>query len=454
MLRAYAALMTTRETLRTRMTRAFAAGAAMAAGACHGGDTTAPPATTVTVPPQPAQAAEPPHPVAPAPATATAIPTPTATATPGPVVAASSPARVTRCDPSFQKQETYCFDANVGPPRQIPNPTFAFDAKGCVADGEVVNSCQGVNSVINGPTMKGKKCCYTVCRGPLPPCGRALTVAGDDGPRVAPIVRSRGWSRDHGDVANAHDTSSTLPTGLRARLRDAWLEDAAAEHASIASFARFALELLAVGAPADLVAAAHRAALDEIRHAEACFTIAGRYDAASSAASSAVSGGSSSFAAGPLSLDGVVLRCDLAAVAAAAADEACIGEAFSAMALEHAAAQCTDPGIRAVLTRTAIDEARHAELGWRFVGWAFARGDERTRAAITSAFERGLARFARADDGGDHADASGTCADGADDDAWRAAGRLTAADLRSVGRDLHRAVAVSLESLMPAVQDA
>lgn len=421
------------------MTRAFAAGAAMAAGACHGGDTTAPPATTVTVPPQPAQTAEASPPVATPTATATA--TPTATAIPGPVVAASSPARVTRCDPSFQKQETYCFDANVGPPRQIPNPKFAFDAKGCIADGEVVNSCEGVNAVISGPTTKGKKCCYVVCRGPIPPCGRALTVTGDDRPRVAPIVRSRGWSGDRAIMAIAEATSPAL----RTRLRDAWLEDAAAEHASVASFARFALELLAVGAPADLVAAAHRAALDEIRHAEACFTIAGRYD------DSASSGGSSPFAAGPLSLDGVVMRGDLASVAAAAAEEACIGETFSAMALEHAAAQCTDPSIRNVLTRTAIDEARHAELGWRFVGWAFARGDERARTAITSAFDRGLARFACAEDGDDATAVSGTYAD---DDAWRAAGRLTAADLRSVGRDLHHAVTTTLESLVPGVLDA
>jgi hypothetical protein len=34
------------------------------------------------------------------------------------------------------------------------------------------------------------------------------------------------------------------------------------QHASVASFARFSLELLALGAPPDLVAAAHAAALD------------------------------------------------------------------------------------------------------------------------------------------------------------------------------------------------
>ena len=52
-----------------------------------------------------------------------------------------------------------------------------------------------------------------------------------------------------------------------------WLAAALAEHASVASFSKFALELLAVGAPASLLQRAHQAALDEIRHAQLSFDV-------------------------------------------------------------------------------------------------------------------------------------------------------------------------------------
>ena len=49
------------------------------------------------------------------------------------------------------------------------------------------------------------------------------------------------------------------------------------EHASIAAFARFSLELLAFGAPPDLVEQAQAAMADETRHAKLCFALAGAY---------------------------------------------------------------------------------------------------------------------------------------------------------------------------------
>ncbi len=301
--------------------------------------------------------------------------------------------------------------------------------------------CAGVNAVISGPTIKGKKCCYAVCRGPIPPCGRPLTVAGDDHARVAPVVRSPGWSRSRAGL-DAPDLPSETPA-LRTRLRDAWLADAAAEHASVASFARFALELLAVGAPAELVTMAHHAALDEIRHATECFTIAARYDAPLAA-------GASPFAPGPLSLEGVSMRSDLATVAAAAAEEACVGETFSAMALARASASCTDASLRDVLARLASDEARHAELGWCFVGWAVARGDVGVATAVTASFARALARFdASREDATDDRDDRDIrdIRDIREEDAWRAAGRLTDDDLRSVGRELHEVITATRKSL-------
>jgi hypothetical protein len=66
--------------------------------------------------------------------------------------------------------------------------------------------------------------------------------------------------------------------GVPARLADQWRENGKTEHASVAAFARLTLDLMALGAPPVLIAAANRDALDEIRHTELCFSIARALD--------------------------------------------------------------------------------------------------------------------------------------------------------------------------------
>ena len=46
------------------------------------------------------------------------------------------------------------------------------------------------------------------------------------------------------------------------------------EHASVASFARHTLQLMAMGAPPTLLMGSQKAAMDEIRHAKMCYGIA------------------------------------------------------------------------------------------------------------------------------------------------------------------------------------
>jgi hypothetical protein len=46
--------------------------------------------------------------------------------------------------------------------------------------------------------------------------------------------------------------------------------------------------------------------------------------------------------------------------------------------------------VRWVLTAIADDEAKHAELAWRTVAWAIAKGGERVRAAAVEAFARSI----------------------------------------------------------------
>ena len=58
----------------------------------------------------------------------------------------------------------------------------------------------------------------------------------------------------------------------RAQLLSYWTETAQFEHAAVASFARFSMQLMAIGAPAGLVEATVQA--DEIRHARIALGIA------------------------------------------------------------------------------------------------------------------------------------------------------------------------------------
>lgn len=291
----------------------------------------------------------------PAPADATPPVTTTATATPP----------ETRACSADTKRETYCLAVKTSPPTQIPNPSPNFDANGCAPVSAVQDHCNGVHDVLSGPELRGKECCYVVCRGLVAPCGRLLL--NDEGEAiVASCAFDTGWT----------DHAFTLPEAAR----DAWLVDALLEHASVAAFARFSLELLAIGAPARFVEDAHRAALDEIEHARLCSALASTPESLR----------------GPGPLESVRVRQGVAEVVLAAAEECCCGETFAALVAQHALAVATHPGARRALERIAVDEAKHAELGWRFVAWAVARFGEVARDAAFIGIERGLARLAAA----------------------------------------------------------
>lgn len=164
-----------------------------------------------------------------------------------------------------------------------------------------------------------------------------------------------------------------------------WLRMAQLEHASVAAFARLTLELMACGAPADLLAAVQQAALDEVGHAEGCFAVAARLSGVVASP-------------GPLPFgEPIAPRGDLVALAASAVREGCLGETLGAALAAEQAAQATDPEIRALLTRIAEDEARHAALSWRIVAWAMAAGGAPVRAAVAAAFQVPMAVAATPD---------------------------------------------------------
>jgi hypothetical protein len=216
----------------------------------------------------------------------------------------------------------------------------------------------------------GRACMAAGCGG----IGRPFLV--DGAPRLAPPVARTDWgTRELGSVNGDHDAD------LRARLAAAWTELGRMEHASIAAFARFTLELLAFGAPPALVEQAQAAMADETRHAKICFALASAY-------------AGRAIGPGPLEMTGVNLATDLASSALTAFIEGCIGETVAAAEANEAAAHATDPTIAAVLAGIAEDEARHAALAWRFIAWAlasFAPGAKaRMLEVLSSAAERAL----------------------------------------------------------------
>jgi hypothetical protein len=174
--------------------------------------------------------------------------------------------------------------------------------------------------------------------------------------------------------------SAPLRTGplegpvLDARRAALWAKAGAEEHASVASFSRLALELMALGAPTTLLADVQRAALDEVRHAESCWELARHFGG------SRVTAGEFPFA-GP-----VAVRVTLAELAYAAAREGCLGETLGAHLAAAVAALAPEPDVRRVLEAIASEEAEHAVLSFRIVAWALQTGGERARAAVKQAF--------------------------------------------------------------------
>ena len=246
-----------------------------------------------------------------------------------------------------------------------------WDADGCLPKEHVRDGC--CNVAVTGPIKTGNTCCYVHCTGGC--CGRPFVVDGEA--RVARVVDRDDWLTMSGGPAHRAAVEA-LPAETRARIGAAWANDAAMEHASVAAFARFTLELLSIGAPPEILLEAQTATRDEIEHARMCFTMASRYVGRP---------------IGPDALDthGAGGLRSLAEIAAATVKEGCIGETLSAALAEERARGAAHPYTRSVLERIADDEANHAELAWRFVGWAIATGGETVRGAVARAIDETFA---------------------------------------------------------------
>jgi len=183
-------------------------------------------------------------------------------------------------------------------------------------------------------------CCYIAF------VGCSTRRAGGRGQIHSRPVIGRPLRDDHGGEI-------TGPVAMDERARF-WLEGAALEHASVAEFARLSLVLMAHGAPPELLAETHRAALDEIRHAETCFAIAGK-----------ITG--KTHVAGDLEIARASTDASIEALARWTLRDGCLGETAAAMELDVLAAETEDEDVATALAGMARDEHRHAELAWRIL---------------------------------------------------------------------------------------
>ncbi len=171
--------------------------------------------------------------------------------------------------------------------------------------------------------------------------------------------------------------TASLAAHLRAALAAHFTAMAAMEHASIGSFARFSLELLALGAPPSLLHATHEAASDEILHARLAFALATAYSGAP-------------VGPGRLPVAGVTPATDERAIACALVREACVGETVAAAEALALSSLVADPALVSVYTKVSKDEARHAELGWRSLAWMLEQTPD-LLPVVEEAFSRAVA---------------------------------------------------------------
>ncbi len=228
----------------------------------------------------------------------------------------------------------YEFDEGCGPSTGYRCTT---DSDECLQNEDCASGICGLGPV-------GRICSDAICA-----IGRPFLVEGRE--RLATAVLRGDWLEPSSvDV-------SRLSASERQRLSEKWQRIALMEHASVAAFARFALQLMSVGAPPELLEATTAAMQDETEHAQLAFGLASAYKGQRLGPSA-------------LDIDDSLGDEQLSAIVGNTVLEGCIGETVAALEAVEGLAAVRDPAVRSVLSKVAKDEQRHAELAWKFVRWA------------------------------------------------------------------------------------
>jgi hypothetical protein len=208
--------------------------------------------------------------------------------------------------------------------------------------------------------------------------GRAIRKRGRA--QLAQLGAGGDWSR--------LELAPVAPQELRAQLATRWRENGRAEHASVAAFARLSLQLLQLGAPARLVEDANRDSLDEIRHAEICFSMGRALDGRDL--------GPSRFPAVRASRP-VFRKLALVRLAVESLLDGALSEGVAARVLSRLAKTCEDAVTREIVAGLARDEGRHAAHAREVIEWCVAEGGAPVERALRGAL-RAIPDRAASDD--------------------------------------------------------
>ncbi len=183
-------------------------------------------------------------------------------------------------------------------------------------------------------------------------CGRPFLVDAED--RKAEAV-----SRDDWCAARARSSAYEATDAERLVAAEYFQKIALMEHASIAAFARFSLQLLSMGAPVEFIEETNQALVDETKHARLAFDLASRF-------------GGRRIGPGSLPMNGAIDDFRVESILRTTILEGCVGETMAALEARAALEVCRDQGVCAVLEQIAVDEERHAALAWKVVSWIVA----------------------------------------------------------------------------------
>jgi hypothetical protein len=184
------------------------------------------------------------------------------------------------------------------------------------------------------------------------------------------VIGGHAWSHTKVSVV----APSPIPDGLA----DQWRENGRTEHASVAAFARLTLDLVALGAPPHLIAASQADAIDEVRHAELCFSLARSLDGRQE------DPGPFPAARRARTLPPTRML-GLAVLAVDSLVDGALHEGVSARVIAKLAKRSDVPAIRGMLKEIAADEGRHAAHGWDVVEWCLAEGKAPVASALVGA---------------------------------------------------------------------
>ena len=251
-------------------------------------------------------------------------------------------------------------------------PIMGCDGVEHVVATSEANNSDGSSLSISDDTGTYIQCCYDTLAQNTGPytCdyveGRPLMCEGVA--QVASIGMGMSWVE--GPLAESHQ----LTMQERQILSGFWLRTAQMEHASVASFHQFALDLMRFGAPPELLMRVSKATMDEISHAKAAFAI------------------TEGFLGHPFSPQDFDMKLEhvgnLADFAIKVALEGAVNETLAVVMASFQREHCTDYAINKFLMDIIKEEAEHAELAWDTLRWLIDKGGDVVVDALWTLFQR------------------------------------------------------------------